>query len=284
MTKEQPQRRKVIKRPFDEILGKSRTTSEAIKAAMGGAPEFQNKVEEFSRGLDQSYDSLKAALGVGSEFQERMDMLTDMGQNPTLANTMRQISRHQQTLDALMPSYEREPDPIMDHPDWHRVNSGRRVYEMSQQLKNFKSPILETNKRLASIESQFVEIRDIAVDSAKIANGLNASAAVFLDKFEQAALSNEKSARIAIWIGAIAVLIAAIMPASQIAYNEYLQAPRENLEAQALKAELAELKEVQSETLQGLVTVLEKSDASNTALLREIKELLAKQNELQNSE
>lgn len=244
------EKRRTIKRPIDEIMGNSKGASKVLQTAMGER----------------------------SELQKRMDMLSEMGQNSALSRAAKQISDHQKAIDSLMPK-QKMYDPIMDNPDWLRVNSAKRAHEISEHLASIKNPIDETNSRLANIEGQFGEIHEIAIESANIANGLNAAAAEFLNKFEDAALSNEKSARIAIWTGIIAIIIAAI-PAMHIIYSELWRAPQEAAKMQAIisdfKTEITELKDEHNKVIEGLADTIEKSNGSSAILLQDIKEILAK--------
>lgn len=74
------------------------------------------------------------------------------------------------------------------------------------------STLEETNERLANIEKGFQDLQQIASESAKISNLLNASAAEFLIKFEKASMDNQKSARIAIILATLAVIATIISP------------------------------------------------------------------------
>ena len=189
-----------------------------------------------------------------------------------MSKVAKQIAEHQKTLDAFKPFHHQL--------DIQNVSSARQMHDLTAQLKTIKNPVHETNERLANIEDRFGEMYEIATEAAQIANGLNAAAAEFLVKFEQAALSNEKSARKAILIGAAAIMIAVLMPVFQIAYNELWAGPKEAAEAQAimsdLKSEISNLQQQQNQTLQGLTEALQKSDNSTLDVLKDIKETLSK--------
>ena len=77
---------------------------------------------------------------------------------------------------------------------------------------NSESSLEETNKRLENIEQGFEDLQNIASESAKIANMLNASAAEFLIKFEKASMDNQRSARIAIILATLAVISTLLSP------------------------------------------------------------------------
>ena len=123
-------------------------------------------------------------------------------------------------------------------------------------------------------------MQGIAADAAEIATGLQGAAAEFLQKFEKAATDNDRAAGRAIWIGVVAVLIAVAMPAAQIIYSEYRREPSNGAEMQAtleaMQAELASMREAQTEASDRLTEVLATSDSQTAAILGDIRELLAR--------
>jgi hypothetical protein len=143
-----------------------------------------------------------------------------------------------------------------------------------------KNPLIETNKRLAQIETRFERMQEIANNAATIANGLQGAAAEFLVKFERAATDNDRAARKAIWLGCIAMAIAVFMPLVQIAYSEYRREPTNTGDTQqailnGLKAELTASREAQALANRHLMEVLSATAAKRTEILQEMKELQA---------
>ena len=146
------------------------------------------------------------------------------------------------------------------------------------------NPILETNQRLKSIESQFEKMQGIALKGAEIATELQTFAAEFLGKFEAAAHENTRAAKRAIWLGVFAVIFAFAMPAIQIAYSELWRGPQEAVATQEviteLKAEVAAMVEGQALITERLIEALALSDRDTTAALLEIGNILAQSNSI----
>lgn len=120
-----------------------------------------------------------------------------------------------------------------------------------------KRLIDETNERLADIEGHSGKVSQL---------------------FVQAAISNEKGAKLALRVGITAIIIAVLMPATQIAYNEFWRAPKEAQVTQVvisdLKAEIADLKQQQIQTLEGVSDVIANKEKDAVTILKDIKEVL----------
>lgn len=146
-------------------------------------------------------------------------------------------------------------DLILSQPDILRANSAKRVHEIHEQLANMKRPIDETNERLADIEGHSGKMSELLM---------------------QAAISNEKGTRLARRVGITAIIIAVLMPATQIAYNEFWRVPKEAQATQAiisdLKAEIVDLKEQQTLVLESWAK--DAVDEEAVTILKDIKEAL----------
>lgn len=152
---------------------------------------------------------------------------------------------------------QKELDPILDHPDWLRVSSARQIHNIREQLQNIEDPIEETNERLAGIEGHSEKMSELLI---------------------QAAISNEKGTRLALRVGIIAIIIAIVMPAFQIAYNEFWRVPRETQAKQIvisdLKAEIANLKQQHVQTLEGISDAIVNKEKDTVNILKDIKTIL----------
>lgn len=128
-------------------------------------------------------------------------------------------------------------------------------------------------------------MQDVAANAAQIATGLQAAAAEFLQKFEQAADDNSRAAGRAIWIGIAAVMIAVTMPAVQIVYSEYRREPNHTPSMHAtlieMRAELSAMRESQGAGTDQLAEILFSSDAETVAILRDIHTFLSRIIELE---
>lgn len=148
-------------------------------------------------------------------------------------------------------------DFILGQPDILKANSARRVHEIQEQLANMKRPIDETNERLADIEGHSGKMSELLME---------------------AAISNEKGTRLALRVGITAIIIAVLMPAVQIGYNEFWRTPNEAQATQAiitdLKAEIVDLKQQQALALEGLSGAIAGNEKDTVTVLESIKEVL----------
>ena len=143
------------------------------------------------------------------------------------------------------------------------------------------NPGIETNERLDRIEQQFASMSVIATQGAEIATQLQAYAAQFLQRFEQAAKETDRSARKAIWISISAIVLTAAAAVLPIAYDLVWQSPEEAasqaeaLEATgALKTELSGLRADQQALFDRLETALAQSGPDPIPVLQDIRDLL----------
>ena len=120
---------------------------------------------------------------------------------------------------------------------------------------------------------------DVAANGATIATGLQAHAAAFLVKFENAASDNDRSAARAIRLGAIAVVIALAMPLAQILYTELWRVPQDTASMEAvitdMQTEIATLRQTQIEAADRIAAALERTDQQMVEALRDIARSLA---------
>ena len=259
----------------DDPAGGSRLNmDEATKSAIEtGKEEFDriNNDEAFKTALETSKEQLteinNLARNLYGGFEEDMkshDLM--MGKNSALDKVISKIAKQHGAIEAMQSSL---------HP--------------SDKLKGQKlslppNPAAETNRRLKNIDERFEDILKIAVEAASIANGLQAYAAKFLIKFESAANENSRAAKLAIWIGVIAVILAVAAPAAQIIYNEFWQKPQNEQAMQAtiadLQSRIAALQDTQQNTSGMIVDALKEGDQSVVMTLREIQKLLEARQEL----
>ncbi|SDY54606.1 hypothetical protein [Citreimonas salinaria] len=142
------------------------------------------------------------------------------------------------------------------------------------------NPAVETNERLERIEKRFEQFQELGTQAAETGVNLQTAAFEFLGKFESAAASNDRSAKIAIWVGLAAVVTAAIGASAPIIYAELTRPPDPlpalNARMEALQSELVGLRQDQDAAAQRLVEVIEEASDSpeRAAVLREIRDIL----------
>lgn len=221
---------------------------------------FLENINKLRVGTDRINDALKPSLELG----ERIRQITDrFGTNHGIENVLSKIkNQHNLINEARLrsSSFDVERPEIMD-------------------LDKLKNPIHETNDRLERIEQRFENMLDVAANGAEIATDLQAHAAEFLVKFENAASNNDRSAARAIYLGAIAIMIALAMPLVQILYTELWRVPQDSAAVEAMiremQTEITTLRQTQIEAADRISTALERSDEQLIEILRDVAHSLS---------
>ncbi|MBU0779881.1 MAG: hypothetical protein KKC72_07515 [Alphaproteobacteria bacterium] len=241
---------------------KAITASSAIQDAMKSITG--SAAMEDIRRATANMDAMKKALGPTDELQERMRALTgQFGSESGIGKVAKQLQDQHRSIDAmrLPPS-----SPGIEQP---------RI----PKLHIPPNPIHETNVRLERIEQRFEQMLNVAADGAEIATGLQAHAAEFLVKFENAASDNDRSAARAIRLGVIAVLIALAMPLAQILYTELWRVPQDSASMEAvisdMQSEIARLRQTQIEAANRIAVTLIQSDQQMVEALQDVARSLA---------
>jgi len=225
---------------------------------------------DFS-GVHASIKSATDAMkGIGGLSEAARIASGSLGADSAFTKLARQIADQQHAIASLRPHIPAMPERVA-MPDRFSI----------PEVRMPPNPLHETNKRLASIERRFEQMESIALNGAEIATGLQASAAVFLTKFEKASQDNDRTSSRAIWIGTMAILIAVITPIAQVFYTEMWRAPADSASMQAaitdMKGEIKALQTTQKTAADELAKVLSAGNSESTAALRDIRNLLAAQ-------
>lgn len=239
------------------------------KLAAGGLPD--DVVGAASRAAG-SFSAIQDAMRPFNEINDRMKHLTEaVGGHSAIGKVAQQIAEQQRAIDALRVS-DRLANITPAEPERIHIPP----FRMPELPPN---PIHETNDRLERIEQRFEQMLDVAANGAEIATGLQAHAAEFLVKFENAASDNDRSAARAIRLGAIAVLIAVAMPIVQIAYTELWRVPQDSASMKTvitdMQTEIATLRQTQIEAADRIAAALERSDQHMVEALRDVARSLA---------
>lgn len=257
--------------PLRAAMEEASANMKGITGALAGmtVPEYLKDIDTGLAGSLKGLDlpdylkdresSLAQALaGIdGAGIHDRMKGLAGvLGEDSSLAKVAMDIDRQQSAIDAL-----REP-----------------LYSPPIHLPDIEHPAKETNERLARIEERFDMAFDLAKDSAQVANGLQASAAEFLHKFQVEADKNNESVNKTISVARWSLLAVVVFACAQIAAPFFLP----DREVEALRGTVTELRggiealrESQAETSERLIEALAASDAETAAALRAIAEQLA---------
>jgi hypothetical protein len=221
---------------------------------------------DLSKQMQQMFDASSATAKLARQISDQEKAINALSTDSAFAKLARERARTEKALEALTPRFDFPGRSLMRAPN----------------IESFPSRMHETNERLESIEERFDRVEAIAVDSAKIASNLQKTALKFLVKFEEAATANDRSARRALRIGALALLLAVVTPVMQIAYDRFWRVPGDEAAMQArveqLKGEIASLQQTQQATAKQISEALSRSDKDLAGALSEIlKPLLAQQ-------
>lgn len=230
--------------------------SEAVKAAQGISAHL-DPLREHAATLAEAAKIAAPANDVLDQLRASgvHDRLSELSATATegsrLADVIRGIEKQQHALDSMV-----SPEPVIPNLDHLHI----------------ESPIVETNRKLERIESQFSQISAIAHKSAQVATDLQAYAAEFLQKFERAAEDANQSGSKAIKVGWLALAIAVVVGAGQIFAPTLMR----DQEAEALRqsvvslnAEISTLRAEQSAASERLIEALANSDEATANALRE---------------
>lgn len=253
----------------DEVCSQEKTAPRIVQAKKATTPSgvIQDAIKSISggaamKGLHRAAAQIGATnkmFGPTHELQERLSALTgQVGPISGIDRIVKQVQDQQRSIDAL-----RFKQPSMDMEPF-----------LLTELQNSPNPVHETNDRLERIEKRFEKMLDVAANGAEIATGLQAHAAEFLVKFENAASNNDRSAARAIRLGAIAVVIALAMPLTQILYTELWRVPQDSKSMEAaitdMQAEMVRLRQMQIEVADRIAAALERSDQQMVEALRDV--------------
>lgn len=229
----------------------------AMKAALGQTGGVQDAMARAAEAMKPLRD-----------IEERMSALRSVtGTDNSLSKVAGQIAAQQRSIDAL--AMGRSARDMVD-----REITMPRI----PNIKIPPNPLIETNKRLKRIEDRFEQIQGIAGEAASIANGLQGSAAEFLGEFKVAAQENNRAARKAIWLGAMAVVTTLSVALGQIAYNEFWRVPADTQAMRdaivEMKSEITAVREQNAATVERFEKALRGSDDELAAAIRDLVDRL----------
>lgn len=229
----------------------------AMKAALGQTGGVQDAMARAAEAMKPLRD-----------IEERMSALRSVaGTDNALSKVAGQIAAQQRSIDAL--AMGRSARDMVD-----REITMPRIPD----IKIPPNPLIETNKRLKRIEDRFEQIQGIAGEAASIANGLQGAAAEFLSEFKVAAQENNRAARKAIWLGAMAVVTTLSVALGQIAYNEFWRVPADTQAMRdaivEMKSEITAVREQNAAMVERFEKALRGSDDELAAAIRDLVDRL----------
>lgn len=126
-------------------------------------------------------------------------------------------------------------------------------------LKLPSNPILETNRKLKDIESKFEDMLVVMGSAAKIATDIQSHAVQFLEKFDKASEQTDQSAKSAIRIAVLAIVISVISPFIPMGID-YLWPDRTVASLESLTQQIVETRETDRLENERLIRELRESD------------------------
>ncbi|MCF2525419.1 hypothetical protein [Bradyrhizobium sp. G127] len=232
-------------------------------------------------GIDPSV-AAKLQGALGSDALQKLNVASDHIRQA--ASRITGASAYDQVASRLADQFKSIDALRVSVPEMPRIPEPPRFPKMSvRDIPVIQNPILETNKRLKSIEQRFSKMEEIALNAAEIATSLQSSAATFLDKFEAAAHDNDQTTKRAVKIGVLALVVAVLIPMLQWFYTEVYRAPSDTATMQGaisdITREMQSLQQTQMIIADKVADALAKNGDQVTQGLKEIRDLLAKQKE-----
>ena len=124
------------------------------------------------------------------------------------------------------------------------------------------------------------ELPKIPPDAAQLMAGLLATGAEHLQEFKTSAAEESRTARLAIRLSILAVVVTVALTLLQIGYSEYRREPSKGAEVEAtleaMRTELAAAREAAAAASERLGVQMASSDKESAAVLREIRDLLSR--------
>lgn len=231
-------------------------TNNALAGFAEQATAHEKAVQEAMR---LSSLGTNALAGYESVEKRMNDLLGASGRDSALGKIANDIAAQKRTLD----SWETRS------LDVDRLAGAQPIH--IPELRIPQNPLVETNKRLARIESQFELISEVARESSQTAVGLQASAAEFLQKFEKAADDTNKSGSKAMLVALIAVLITIFQTVSPYVLPDGDAAALRQTVSD-LQGEISSMRADQSESSQRLLEALATGNHETAAAVRQAVE------------
>lgn len=224
------------------------TNDKVLKASVTG----KSRIDDTLKGLHRAKGEAEKAMEIFSEATEHSNLKKLFDEQDKIFSNIKKKSNFTLTASSHQPDLS--------------------------ELRIPPNPALETNERLANMEEHFQDMHKVSLNAAEIATEIQKSAAIFLEKFESAALTNERSSKRAILLSMLAMGAALIMPLTQIAYTEFWRVPQDSAANNAvisnLKSEIRELNKSQSKAPDIISETLKNNDQKSSEILLRIERLL----------
>ncbi|MDM7850419.1 hypothetical protein [Pseudochrobactrum kiredjianiae] len=214
----------------------------ALGEAVKGIKILENFKPAFSSDFMKTPKNLKS-------YTNSLDKLT--GTSPETKSIISKAKEQKVLIDGISDGSDSEKylnDKVL-----------KKEQHLSASPPYTNHPAHQTNDKLASIDQRFEKMLEVMLKAASIGNDIQANAASFIDKFEVASQKTDTSARTAIRIGIIAVVIAIATPILSKIVDAYSSNPVVAA-VEALSREVATSQQTQNGMVERFVTEFRDGD------------------------
>ncbi|WP_296746322.1 hypothetical protein [Mesorhizobium sp.] len=176
---------------------------------IGMEPQL-NATHILAKQLREQQEKIGGLLRPSKEaeaFQKHLESLSKP--SPAVKSILDQVENQRRLLDSITNFHVGKA--AANRPGFGIADRFVPVHRLPD-IKLPKNPVLDTNAKLANIEQKFEGMLDVLSNAARIGNEIQAQAATFIEKFEVASDQTDKSAKKAIRVGVIALVIATLSP------------------------------------------------------------------------
>lgn len=180
---------------------------------------------EQARAAAEAFNSVQMpgpADRLMQQMEEQQRRINDIVKpSPGVQRAMDEMEKHRRNMEASLGSLggmHKIYNDLEEQRKRIKTMGMPRDYPSEVEIKPLQiptippNPILKTNKKLEDIEAKFEQMLDVMSGAANIANDIQAHAAHFLEKFDKASEQTDRSARGAVRVAVIAMVISVVTP------------------------------------------------------------------------
>jgi len=246
-----------------------KSIKDATKTLADLGPQL-NAAHELQKQIEAQKHVYEDLLRPSKEMEALRNRLVSFTKpNPAMKSILDQVENQRRLLDSM--SVVKSPDERLGAGINNRIPVPRMP-----DLKMPRNPILDTNAKLAEIEQKFENMLNVMANAARIGNDIQAQAAVFISKFEEASAQTDTSAKKAIRVGVIALVIATLSPFAPMVVD-YFSPNRTVPSIEALTREVISARQSANADNEQLIEALKERDEQVAERL--INEVRQKQDE-----
>jgi len=255
-----PSDRKTVSSSAERLLDRLNEQQARVEKLTQQSPLFKSMNEQMERMEKLTREN--PMMQKLNEQMQTMEKLTKI--SPAAQSILDQVEEQRRRLEDIT-------GPNFTEPVAHKESKPDVTPLRVPRIPIIKNPILDTNKKLSDIEQKFDSMLDVMANAAQIGNEIQAQATTFIDKFEEASDKTDKSAKQAIKVGYIALLISVVTLLSPWVQNLIWPDPVEQ-KIEQLTNEIISSRDVMAKGNSELLQALEDSDKrDNERLINEIK-------------